>query len=226
VYVKRRPDGLGWVPAAIAVGTAVVSKIGADDGKIDVDVYYPAVAAGELVCPGSFDIRTVAAALDRNPDFVDDFDAILRQDPAWVEGKYGVPKIGSMSALQKASAIVNWAHGGRTCAYTGGAAGQSRAAATALLQADAQRHGSYGGAPPLSMPQSSPSATAPTSILPLPLGQPIPTYGGSYGGGGFALSPAEQARLAGAATEDRDRLIRNAVVLGGAGIAAYLLLIR
>jgi hypothetical protein len=35
------------------------------------------------------------------------------------------------------------------------------------------------------------------------------------------LSPAETARVA---TEGRDRMIRNAVIIGGGGIAAYLLL--
>lgn len=106
-----RDPGLGFWSALVPVGVAVGRAAFSDD-SISIDEYYPAVKSGRLVVPGPFDIQEVAAALDyvpRSHSVRQRIDAKLRQDPAWVSGPYAPLR----NSVETASALVNWAHGGR-----------------------------------------------------------------------------------------------------------------
>lgn len=108
-YSRRAPQ-LGFWTELVAVGAEIGSSLLDGDDSVPADQYYPAVKAGTLFCSGPFSIDRVAAALERNPDLVPRVDAILAQDRAWGSDMYG-----PLTTRQKASAVVNWAHGGRDC---------------------------------------------------------------------------------------------------------------
>lgn len=103
-------DGLGFWQALIPYATDAIGGIfSGDDARMSVDEYYPAVKAGRLVRQGPYSIANVSGALDRNPSFVAEFDRAIASDGAWKASSYGP----ITTNAQRASAIVNWAHGGR-----------------------------------------------------------------------------------------------------------------
>lgn len=133
-YARR---GLGFWTEIATIGANIVgSAIGGGGDSMSVETYYPAVKRGELLCPGPYDIDAVAAALQRHPDLESYADPVLALDGAWSPSKYG-----PLNARGKASALVNWAHGGRNCAVTEGEHGATRSAAAveSILREDAER---------------------------------------------------------------------------------------
>lgn len=119
----------------IGVATDIFERFDGGD-NIPSEDYYPAVKAGNLLCPGRFSISEVASALERNPEFVSEVDAFLARDSAWQAGKFGP----LTTSTQKASAAVNWAHGGRNCRVTEGEISPQLAAILdRLMSTDAKR---------------------------------------------------------------------------------------
>lgn len=118
----------------LSVGKEIYNAFDGGTGGRSIEEYYPLVKQGKLLCPGPYNIATVAQALERNPEFVSEFDAIISTDRAWNSGNYGP----LTTSTQKASAVVNWAHGGRDCVVV---AGEDRYAPVIdrLLAADARK---------------------------------------------------------------------------------------
>lgn len=133
----RAQAGLGfWSQLATVGAQFVAGQIGGGGDSMPVEQYYPAVKRGELLCPGPYNIREVADALRRHPDLESYADPVLALDGAWSPSKYG-----PLDAQGKASALVNWAHGGRNCEVTSGETGATRSAAAveSILREDAER---------------------------------------------------------------------------------------
>lgn len=111
---------LGFISDIISIGRDVWDAggniFGGGGGGATADQYYPAVKAGQLLCPGPYDIGRVAAVLSRRPDLMAAVDRELARDRAWGAGMYGP----LTTPTQKASALVNWAHGGRDCSVVSG----------------------------------------------------------------------------------------------------------
>lgn len=131
MYAGTGPHrGLGFIETLVAVGTSwAANEIGeAASTGIPIDVYYPDALRGVIHCPGRYDVGEVAeriAALDLGV-----FDPVMdrttkahglrakvldlwRLDPnAWGPGgMFGQPE----TPLEKAGALVAFAHGGRDC---------------------------------------------------------------------------------------------------------------
>lgn len=103
-------DGLGLWGALIPVGTSIIG--GLLDGGGD---YYSAAVAGQLLCPGPYDIGEVANAianLDSSPEGSRLRQRILSQfslsDKATAATRGATP-------TGQAGVLVNWAHGGTNC---------------------------------------------------------------------------------------------------------------
>lgn len=103
--------GLGFWSALIPVGASVIG--GLLDGGDD---FYPAAVAGQLLCPGPYDIGQVAEAI-ANIDAFSPEGGRLKQrlvSQFRLSDKATAATRGA-SPLGQAGVLVNWAHGGTNC---------------------------------------------------------------------------------------------------------------
>lgn len=165
-----------FISDVIGVGSTIFDTAGQlfgdSSGNMPSDQYYPAVKQLTLICPGPFSIPEVAEALKNNPQFVSQIDSYLRQDGAWQPGKYG-----PLTLEQKASAAVNWAHGGRNCQVTEGEISpQISQTLNQLLSAEAERKRRAALTSPVSGAAEAVSDTlAEQGVSPLQLGLGVVT---------------------------------------------------
>jgi hypothetical protein len=156
---------MGFLAAAVAVGQFAYSEIQDNQTKgFAVTEYYPKVRQGQILCPGPYTQATIAQltqAFERNADLYQTASEVVKRlDGAWT-GDYA-----PLTPAVLASALVNWAHGGRNC-DTGNGEEQFARIIDNTLATDTQRF------PPNVVAQGTGAVTealAGTGVSPLQLG--------------------------------------------------------